>query len=146
MKKLFFLVVFLCFSCTSNTIYKKPKDLIPKDTMTSLIVDMYIASSARNVKNINLEKKVNYMSLVYNKYKIDSIRFQESNTYYTSKYEEYELLIKDVKQRLKDIQKNLQNLKKVNDSLNKEAIKNRDRTFRDSLKTPKNIKEDLILR
>ena len=57
MKKIssIFLFIFLV-SCTSNTIFKEPKDLIPKDTMSLLIQEMMIASSAKNVKNINLEK------------------------------------------------------------------------------------------
>lgn len=93
---LFFLV-----SCTSNTIYKKPKNLIPKDTMVSLLTDMYLASSAKHTKNKMLEKEVNYMILVYEKYGIDSLRFEVSNTYYTSKLEEYNDMLKEVKQRIK---------------------------------------------
>ena len=50
MKKGFFYIAILLFllSCTSNTIYKKPKDLIPKDSMVALLTDMYIASSAKS--------------------------------------------------------------------------------------------------
>ena len=46
----YILVLFLVFSCTSNTIFEKPKDIIPKDTMSLLIEDMMIASSARLIK------------------------------------------------------------------------------------------------
>ena len=59
----------LLASCTSNTIYKKPKDLIPKDSMVALLTDMYIASSAKNRKNKFLKKEKNYVVLVYEKYK-----------------------------------------------------------------------------
>jgi len=76
------LVIFLGFSCSSNTIYKEPKDLIPKDTMVSLLTDMMIATSAKNKKNKKLQRKINYMPLVYDTYKIDSVRFQKSNVYY----------------------------------------------------------------
>ena len=80
MKKLSFLLLFIfLISCTSNTIFEKPKDLIPRDTMSLLIQDMMIASSAKFVKNKNKEKKINYMSFVYDKYKIDSLRFHNSN-------------------------------------------------------------------
>jgi hypothetical protein len=44
-----FLFVFLS-SCTSNTIFEKPKDLIPKDTMSLLIQEMMIASAAKKYK------------------------------------------------------------------------------------------------
>ena len=44
MKKLSYLLVFIFLvSCTSNTIFKEPKDLIPKDTMSLLLQDMMIA-------------------------------------------------------------------------------------------------------
>ncbi|MFD0992722.1 DUF4296 domain-containing protein [Tenacibaculum geojense] len=87
-------------SCTSNTVYKKPEGLIPKDTMIALLTDMYIASAAKNTKNKFLQNRVNYMYLVHEKYGIDSTRFDMSNTYYTSKIEEYNDLIKEVKKRL----------------------------------------------
>ena len=38
-------------SCTGNTIYEKPEDLIPKDSMILLLKDLYIASSAKSIKN-----------------------------------------------------------------------------------------------
>lgn len=98
-----FSFVFLA-SCTGNTIYKKPKNLIPKDTMFLLLTDMYIASSAKYNMNKNNERDVNYMPLIYEKYKIDSLRFQISNNYYTSKMEEYEEVLKMVKKEL-DTQK-----------------------------------------
>lgn len=101
MKKIITVLIFVLFvSCTSNTVYKKPENLIPKDTMISLLTDMYIASSAKYSKNKNLERDVNYMPLIYQKYKIDSVRFQISNTYYTSKMEEYEEMLKLIKKDL----------------------------------------------
>jgi hypothetical protein len=101
MKKLIiFLVGILLVSCTSKTILEKPKDLIPKDTMALLITDLYIAKSAYSEKNINNERKINYVPLIYNKYKIDSTRFISSNYYYTSKLEEYDLIFKEVKANL----------------------------------------------
>jgi hypothetical protein len=101
MKKLiFFLAIILLASCSSKTILKKPKDLIPKDTMVLLLIDLYIAKSASPEKNINNERKINYVPLVYNKYLIDSTRFMNSNYYYTSKLEEYDLIFKEVKANL----------------------------------------------
>ncbi|MBS9774272.1 MAG: DUF4296 domain-containing protein [Tenacibaculum sp.] len=101
MKKTIFSLLFIFLvSCTSNTIYKKPKDLIPKDTMILLLTDMYIASSARFTKNKRLERDINYMPLVYENYKIDSLRFKKSNIYYTSKLEVYEEILQKVKNNL----------------------------------------------
>jgi hypothetical protein len=101
MKKiLLFLIVIVLTSCTSNTILKKPKDIIPKDTMVLLLTDLFIAKSAFIEKNILNQRKINYMPLVYHKYKIDSTRFSNSNFYYTSKLEEYELIYTAVNARL----------------------------------------------
>jgi hypothetical protein len=98
MKKLiFFLAIILLASCTSKTILEKPANLIPRDTMVLILTDLYIAKSASTEKNTNNERKINYVPLVYNKYLIDSTRFINSNYYYTSKLEEYDLIFKDVK-------------------------------------------------
>jgi hypothetical protein len=102
MKKVFIvLLIVLSASCTSNTILEKPKDLIPKDTMVMLITDLFIAKSAIGEKNLNNHRKVNYLPLVYNKYKIDSVRFKSSNFYYMSVFEEYNLIYKEVEKVLK---------------------------------------------
>ena len=86
MKKYSYIFVLLIlFSCTSNTIFKKPKDLIPKDSMSHLIQEMYIASSAKFIKNNKQQNKINYMPFVNEVYNIDSSRFQNSNYYYMSK-------------------------------------------------------------
>ena len=87
---------FLVLSCTSNTIYKKPEDLISEDSMVVLLRDLYLATSAKNFKNKNLQRKFSYIPLVYEKHKIDSNRFQRSNLYYTSKIDLYEPMLKKV--------------------------------------------------
>ncbi|WP_405610117.1 DUF4296 domain-containing protein [Polaribacter sp. Asnod1-A03] len=124
MKKTSYLLIFIFLvSCTSNTIFKEPEDLIPKDTMKLLIEDMMIASSSKFVKNKNGHSKVNYMSFVYDKYKIDSLRFKKSNFYYTSKIDLYEEMIEDVKSNL-EVRKNFYTkLSKHNDSLKKDSLK-----------------------
>lgn len=127
MKKLSYLfVVFLLTSCTSNTIFKKPEDLIPRDTMTLLIQDMMIASSAKFVKNNNEQKKINYMAFVYDKYKIDSLRFQNSNFYYTSKIDLYQEIINDVKTNLEEEKDFYKTLSKRKDSIRKDSLKKND--------------------
>jgi len=142
------LVIFLCFSCTGNTIYEKPKNLIPKDSMILLLTDMHIASSAKHTKNKSQQKDINYMTIVYEKYKIDSVRFDVSNTYYTSKIDEYDKLLAQVKKRLEvfatDIQKQINDrdsliniekglLNKNTDSLKLEEVELSEEHF-DSLK------------
>lgn len=106
MRNFFYIfILLLIVSCTtSNTVYERPKDLIPKDSMIALLTDMYIASSVNNVKNKFLEREKNYVFLVYKKYQIDSTRFSKSNIYYMSKIEDYGLLLEAVKFNLDSLQ------------------------------------------
>lgn len=120
-----YIVVFSCFmfvSCTSNTIYEEPKDLIQKDTMALLLKDMYLAVAAKNVTNKNSQRRFSYIPLVYEKYKIDSARFQRSNLYYTSKIDIYEPLLEGILKDLEADRKLFARQKKVRDSIRKDSI------------------------
>lgn len=123
MKRLGFLsVIFLLVSCTSNTIFEKPKDLIPRDSMVNLIQEMMIASSAKFVNNINSERDIQYMAFIYEKYKIDSARFNRSNTYYISTIDEYVKLFQEIKDSLEKKSNYFKRLKKQKDSLRRDSI------------------------
>ncbi len=119
MRKHIYIIAVLTFlvSCTSNTMYKKPENLIPKDTMISFLTEMYIASSAKNYKNKLLKKEKNYVLYVYNKYKIDSARFDVSNAYYTSKIEDYTEMLNKVKSNIDSIQKIYEKKQEISDSV-----------------------------
>ncbi|MCH3881249.1 MULTISPECIES: DUF4296 domain-containing protein [Tenacibaculum] len=127
MKKVLYILVFIFLSsCTSNTIYKKPENLIPKDTMVALLSDMYIALSAKNVKNKIQQRQVNYLPFIYDKYKIDSARFKESNVYYTSVIEQYNEILLEVKDNIDKEHKKYSKELKTQDSiknLNNKKIK-----------------------
>lgn len=124
MKKLSYLLAFLILgSCTSNTIFEKPTDLIPKDTMSLLVQEMMIASSATYIKNKNMERNINYMPLVYERFQIDSVRFQTSNLYYMSKIDKYKLIFEDAKNSLKKQKAYFDKIKSTKDSLRLDSIK-----------------------
>jgi hypothetical protein len=150
MKKLKALFIFIFLvSCTSNTIFEKPKDLIPKDTMGLLMQDMMIASSAKFVKNKKLQKKINYMAFVYDKYKIDSIRFQKSNFYYTSNIDLYEEIIAEAKKELEVKKEFYKHRKRTLDSIKNDSIK-KSKIKLDSIKKSEiildTLKADIILK
>ena len=71
-----------------------------------------------------LQKKINYMSFVYDRFKIDSVRFQTSNYYYMSKIDLYQKIFEDAKASLEK-RKSVYDRKKTrldsirNDSLRK---------------------------
>jgi len=135
---LFILSIFL-MACTSNTIMKKPDNLIPKNQMVNLLTDMLIAAGAENIKNVDLERNVNYFPLVFEKYGIDSTRFRESNYYYTSQIDEYEKILKEVDERLKTLKEEFDNEIKLKDSLKNDSIKNLRENFKKVPKRPRKI-------
>lgn len=117
-KRFFILFIgILLFSCTSNTIYKKPDDLIPKDQMVDLLADMYIANAAKNFKTDFGERNIAYMPFIYEKYGVDSLRFHNSNVYYMSRLSDYEKIHKKVKAKLQKMLDTLEPKKEVDSIL-----------------------------
>jgi len=121
MSKFFYITLlgFFLINCTSNTIIKKPDNLVPKDEMVNILTDMFLASGAENIKNLQLQRKVNYFPLVYEKYQIDSTRFKESNFYYVSKIDDYQEILDKVDKKLKEMRKLNQEKMEVRDSIKK---------------------------
>lgn len=107
---------FLTF-CTSNTILKKPDNLISKKEMADVLTDMLLATGGKNIKNLNLERKVNYYPLVFEKHQIDSLQFQTSSAFYISRIDDYNDILKDVNQRLSKKKDELSAMQEVEDSL-----------------------------
>jgi hypothetical protein len=132
MKEISFILFLSVFfmACTSNTIIKKPDNLIPKNQMEDLITDMLIAAGAENIKNVDLERNLNYFPLVFEKYGIDSTRFKESNYYYTSQIDDYEKILKKVNERLKALKEKLDNEIKLQDSLKNDSMKKNRENFK----------------
>lgn len=120
----YLILIVLFASCRSNTIYEEPIDLIPKDSMMMLLKDLYLATAAKNIKNNRQQKKVSYITLVYNKYNIDSLRFNTSNLYYTSKIDIYEPMLNEITEMLKKEQEFFTKAKKIKDSLYNDSLKN----------------------
>ena len=77
------------------------------------------------------------MSIVYEKYKIDSTRFAISNIYYTSQVDEYEEIFEEVEKRLEVLQSKYQNER---DSIIQESMRKENTTRSDSVKILREIK------
>lgn len=106
-------------SCTSNTIIKKPDNLISKNKMVDLLTDIHIANAGENIKNIHLQRAVNYYPLVFAKYNIDSTQFKESNYYYTSRIDDYDEILARVEARLTALKDQYDLERKISDSINR---------------------------
>lgn len=131
-----FILFGLIISCTSNTIYKKPPELIEKELMIQLIMDMEIATSARGSSNLEGERKRDYMSLVYKKYEIDSARFERSNFYYSTKIDDYKKILREVQRRLQIVEGEQMTINDKTDSI-KRAEKKEERLNKKSKKGSK---------
>ncbi len=79
----------------------RPKNLIPKEKMATILVDIYISNAARSVNNkILINKGIKLDSIIYEKYSIDSLQFVESNAFYSSDLNTYNGIISEVEKHL----------------------------------------------
>lgn len=122
--KIHIIIYFLLISCTSNTILKKPDDLIPPDKMEDLLTEMFIASGAKKITNTSGKRNVNYFYTIFEKYKVDSAQFRRSNYYYTSKIDAYDDILKRVEKRLKYKKDSVNNILHKKDSMRNIINKN----------------------
>jgi hypothetical protein len=93
--------------------------------MVLLLKDLYLASAAKNIKNIKQRRRISYLPLIYNLYKIDSSRFQNSSLYYTSKIDEYQPMLQEALTLLENERTSLAKIKKTQDSIRQDSIKKR---------------------
>lgn len=102
MKKIIILLatVFVFISCKDEVI-KKPNRLIEKETMVNIMYDLSVLDGIKYQNPSSLDSfKINPKKYIYNKYKIDSVQFAQSNIYYASNYEEYSGIIDEINSRL----------------------------------------------
>ena len=102
MKKTIILLatVFVFISCKDQVI-KKPNRLIEKETMVNIMYDLSVLDGIKYQNPSSLDSfKINPKKYIYNKYKIDSVQFAQSNIYYASNYEEYSGIIDEINNRL----------------------------------------------
>tara|TARA_B100000809_G_scaffold22902_1_gene20048 strand:- start:13416 stop:14027 length:612 start_codon:yes stop_codon:yes gene_type:complete len=145
MKKSFLLFLFIgLISCTSNTIFKEPDDLIPKEKMVELITDLYLTNSAKSYRNNLKERNIDYTFLVYEKHGIDSTRFKRSNFYYTTKIDDYEDIYLEVEKNIKALNTNFKAIKKERDSIKNDSIKTI-RFVKDSILKVAILKDSVLL-
>ena len=102
MKKIIILlaIVLLFISCKDEAV-KEPNRLIEKETMVNIMYDLSVLDGIKYQNPASLDSfKINPKKYIYNKYKIDSLQFAQSNIYYASNYEEYLAIVDEVNARL----------------------------------------------
>ena len=112
--------------------------------MISLWTDLHIANAAKNVKNVDLRNKINYLPFLLEKYNVDSARFMQSNIYYVSKAEDYKKMFKKVEENLIELRDKYDPISAGIDSnlpeWKKDSIK-RSRRLDSVIKNPKKLKD-----
>lgn len=137
MKKVLYVLVFLSVISCAENLMKKPDDLIPRDTMLQILEDLAIVSAAKatNVDKLR-EHEIEPMEYIYSKYGVDSLHFAESDLYYASLPDEYELIYKQLETRLEERKSRVEEAKKIRDSLSLielEEKRRRNKKIKDSL-------------
>ncbi len=158
-KKGLLILSLILFACNGKREVDKPDNLIEKPVMENILYDLTLIQAIRsfNPEKFN-ENKIEPRTYIYEKYKIDSAQFYQSNQYYASNMEDYKILFKNVTDRLEKQKTALDTIikrkeriksKRISDSL-KKISKNKDKIkskkILDSLKKFSKIKDTLKLK
>lgn len=128
-KKLIFVFIILlsiALESCGNEKANIPKNLIPQNTMEEILYDLAIIDGARIADPQGLiEAGISQQAFIFEKYKIDSLQFAESNNYYTSNIDGYIVMLEKVLSKIEIEKTVLDSIvkaeTKINDSLNKIA-------------------------
>lgn len=120
----------------SEKVIEKPDSLIPKDQMIDILYDMAIINAAKKTNPSYLvDRELETMSFIYQKYKIDSIQFVNSDIYYASIPMEYEAIYKVVEARLEEEKSVFDRDKtRASDSIRKIAEEQREKLRQEAIK------------
>ncbi len=105
-RRVFFILALIVInSCQDVKMPERPENLIPEDKIVKIYTDAYINNAARNINNkLLIESGVKLDSILYKKYKIDSLQFAKSNAYYSSDLSNFAKIFARVDTRLKSLQ------------------------------------------
>jgi len=149
MKKIlpFLVVLVLLVSCKKELV-KKPKHLIEKEKMASILYDISILEAIK-IQNPGVIDtfKLNSNEYIFKKYKIDSVQFAQSNIYYAADYKEYGKIFERIKKRLDSNKSNIDSLikvKKRKDSL--QAIVKKKLKLKKEADSIKKLKQELKIK
>lgn len=137
-KFILIILSFVAISCADNAI-EKPEKLIDQETMEKIIYDLSMIQAIKGHDASLLPKNsINPKTYIYQKYKIDSLQFAQSNTYYSSDITLYKEMFDNVilKMTLD---------KKVIDAKVKKEAKAKQKRIRDSIQKSGKIENSSII-
>lgn len=90
----------LLINCKSDTI-EKPDNLVDEDKMVDVMYDLYLLNAIKSTNmNYLRENNITSANYVFEKHKIDSLQFSQSDLYYAADVEEYEKMYQRVTEKL----------------------------------------------
>lgn len=127
-----FLSIFLLLVSCGEKVIEPPENLISQEQMSSILYDLAILNSTNGTNpSILNNNSIDRMPFIFEKYKIDSIQFAQSDLYYASIPLQYQTIYEAVEARLESEVKTIEDEKKRKRDSTVNASKQR----RDSLKT-----------
>lgn len=133
-KNLIIFASLLIFACQGVDKPKKPKNLISEDKMVDVLYDVYILNAAKGLNKKVLESNgIKPETFLFQKHKIDSLQFAESNNYYAYDTKTYESIVEKVKKRME------------NDKLKYDVLAEKEKEKQDSLTIKNKKKKDSLL-
>ena len=132
--RIFYLIFFIgcLISCQDVQKPEKPANLISQEIIVDILTDVYISNAARNVNNKLLRNlNIKLDSVIYSKYRVDSLQFALSNNYYSSNLDIYRNLLVKAQEKLMLLQIEKDSMYRaatkqdsIINSLKREAVKN----------------------
>lgn len=114
MKYVFAILTVLLLGCQDIKRPEKPKDLIPKEKMISILTEAYLANASQNVRNQAIfAQAIDLDSLIYAKFGIDSLQFKKSNDYYSFDFNTYIEMLSEVESNLEFLDKSLDSIREA---------------------------------
>lgn len=141
----FFIMVFIMISSCKNDEIKKPNDLISEDTMVDILYEMAIMEGIRLNNPVTfMEYQIDPAKHLFEKYKIDSLQFAESNFYYASDVNKYLELYQKIQDRIDTEYQKTDSISKSEIKKMETIVQKRLDTFRSKTVNSKFIKETKI--
>lgn len=115
MKRFFVLMLLIAAVGCKNSGVEKPDNLIEMETMEAILYDLSLLQALRSTSKIELDSAgIDPKSYIFEKYKIDSLQFANSNTYYAaSNLKKYEKMYDRINEKLQNNKKYMDSLAKL---------------------------------
>lgn len=109
------LVLFLSVSCKKELV-KQPKGLIERGKMIDIMYDLSLLEAIKYQNPLSLDSSdTSQKRFVWQKYKVDSLQFAQSNIYYAADYDDYKDMFDEIAKRLEKNQRAADSLAKIDE-------------------------------